>query len=445
MTGRQTVSRRAFLKRTAVAASATAALPFIVPASALGADGTVAPSNRIGLGFIGMGNEGTQKNLQQFLAEEDVQVLALCDVDSKRLRNAHFAMQTYSKRPSISQFRGCMTTGDWREVIARDDIDAIVISTPDHWHVTMAMAAARSGKDVFCEKPISLTVDEGRVLSDTIDRYGRVFQSASEARRVRAFLHACELVRNGRLGKLETIRTATYRGFGSGELDTNPTFTPMTPPNNFDYDMWLGPAPEVPFTKDRCHRNFRFNYDYAGGNLGDWGAHIHDIAQWGNGTERSGPLSVEGQGTFPREGIYNTATDWEMTFEYGNGVKLITKSGGFFIRFEGTEGWIQADWDTIEASSPDILRSVIAPEEIHLRTCREGEQRDFLNCVKSRRETMAPAEVGHRTATLAHIATISMLLGRKLQWNPEAERFVNDEEANRMLTRPMRSPWRLDV
>lgn len=450
MTKQRSITRRGFLKRTGVAAGILAGFPSIIPASALGANGAVAPSNRITLGFIGLGVEGREKNLKAFLWQPDAQVVALCDVDDERTHNAHLAVQLYARREPISTFRSCDTTRDWREIVARDDIDAVVISTPDHWHVLPAVAAAKAGKDVFCEKPVSLTVYEGRVLSDTMRRYGHVFQTASENRSRDGFSRACELVRNGRIGKLHTMRTLIYRGFGAEPGNSPVPYEPRDPPAEpvppgFDYDMWLGQAPEAPYTPLRCHGNYRYILDYSGGNLTDWGAHIIDIAQWGNGTDHTGPVSVEGRGVFPRTGLYNVARDWEIAFEYANGVKHICRSGGFSVRFEGTEGWVEADWDTVKASSPQILESVIGPEEIHLRTCRHGEHRDFLNCVKSRQDTYAPAEIGHRTVTLGHIGNIAMILGRKLQWDPDTEQFLNDAQANRMLSRSMRSPWRLDA
>ena len=403
----------------------------------------VAPSNRIALGFIGTGDHGVNMNLRTFLGQPDAQVVALCDVDAERVRAARqIAEQHYARQGPTGAFRGCDTTADWREIIARDDIDAVVISTPDHWHVIPAVAAAKAGKDVFCEKPLTLTVHEGRVLSDTIRRYGRVFQTASENRSKWNFLRAAELVRNRRIGKLHTIRT---------QLPVDPTAKSSQgkvsraepAPKGLDYNMWLGQAPEAPYTPGRCHYHFRWIRDYSGGSLTDWGAHVNDVAQWANDTESTGPVSVEGRGVFPRDGLYNTAVAWEITFEYANGVRLVCTDGTPFIGFEGTEGRVSCGWDTLEASSPAILKSVIGPGEIHLRTCPEREQRDFLNCVKSRQPAYAPAEVGHRTVTLSHIGNIAMLLGRKLHWNPDAEQFVNDDEANRMLSRPMRSPWQL--
>ncbi len=432
------IARRSFLAR-----AAAAAFPAIIPAAARGAGGFVAPGNRITLGFIGTGNHGVNMNLKTFLQQPDAQVVALCDVDAGRVRAAQeLVAQHYAQQQPGGTGRACDITGDWREIIARPDVDAVVVSTPDHWHVLPSVMAARAGKDVFCEKPLTLTVHEGRVLSDTMRACGCVFQTASENRSKANFLRAAELVRNGRLGKLHTIRT---------RLPVDPTARStqhQTPreepvPEGFDYDMWLGQAPLAPYTKGRCHYHFRWILDYSGGSLTDWGAHINDIAQWANDTERTGPVRVEGFGAFPEEGLYNTAIQWEITYEYANGVRLICTDGTPFIRFEGADGWLECTWDTIEASSQQILRSVIGPEEIHLRTCPDREQRDFLNCVKSRAETYAPAEVGHRSITLSHLGNIALLTGRKLRWDPAAERFPEDETANRMLARAMREPWRL--
>lgn len=439
------VSRRRFLIGSAGTAAA-AVFPTIIPSSALGVDGTVAPSNRIALGFIGLGTEGRLKNLKRFMSLPDTQVVALCDVHGKRLHSAHLAMQAYAREPAADMYRSCFLTRDWREVVARGDVDAVVIATPDHWHVLPAVAAARSGKDVFCEKPVSLTIREGRVLSDTMKKYGRIFQTASENRAIDTFRRACELVRNGRLGKLHTIQVEIFRGFGMNCSDVNPPFKPMPVPDDFDYNMWLGQAPEAPYTKNRCHVFFRYILDYAGGNITDWGAHILDIAQWGNNTDHTGPVSVEGTGQFAQGGLYNVATDWNLTYEYANGVRLICKSSiGFSVRFEGENGWVQADWGAFEASSRELAKEKLGPDDLRLRTCRNGEHVDFIECVKTRQETYAPAEVGHRTASLCHLGNIALQTGRKLRWNPDTELFQEDDEANGKCSRTMRSPWQLDA
>ncbi len=435
---RQT-TRRGFLK----ASAAAAVFPAIVPAAARGAGATPAPSNRIALGFIGTGSHGIGMNLATFLGNKDAQVAALCDVDAAHLRKAvAYTKDHYKKHRPEESIDGCFTTGDWREVVARDDIDAVVVSTPDHWHVLPSVAAARAGKDVFCEKPLTLTVREGRILSDTVRDYGRVFQTASENRSKWNFVRAAELVRNGRIGKLHTIRTQLP--VDKTVKNANGKIHPPEPaPEGFDYDMWLGPAPVAPYTPGRCHYHFRWILDYSGGSLTDWGAHLNDIAQWANDTEYTGPQTVEGRGVFPPEGLYNTATEWDITFEYANGVRLICTHGEPTIRFEGTDGWIECTWNEFAASSDAIRDAVIGPEEIHLRTCVEREQRDFLNCVKTRQPTYAPAEVGHRTVTLSHLGNIAMMTGRKRRRDPDTEVFENDAGANRMLSRAMREPWTL--
>ncbi len=437
--GMSRISRRSFLGRAGVAL----AFPAIIPASARGADGNVAPSNRIALGFVGTGDHGVHMNLMNFLPQPDAQVVALCDVDAARVSAAKGVVEDhYATNTSQGTFKGCSTTSDWREIVKRDDVDAVVVSTPDHWHVLPSIAAATAGKDVFCEKPLTLTVREGRVLSDTVERYGRVFQTASENRSKWNFLLAAELVRNGHIGKLVTIRTQLptdrHQLANSGR-----TFLAEPVPEDFDYQMWLGPAQEAPYCAARCHYHFRWISDYSGGSLTDWGAHLNDIAQWANDSERSGPVSVFGRGVFPREGLYNTCTEWEIEYEYANGVKLICTNGTPLIRFEGTEGNIQCGWDSIESHPPHIVKTTIRPDETHLRTCPGREQRDFLDCVKSRRETYAPAEVGHRTATVCHMGNIAMLLCRRLKWEPKTETFTGDDTANRMLSRPMRAPWQL--
>jgi len=430
------VTRRSFLKRATATAGMAAVFPTVIASSALGSDGKLAPSNRITMGIIGIGAHGLY-NLRSFLAQPDAQVLAVCDVDTEHRNNARDVVnRTYGNGD-------CATYSDFRDVLARADIDAVMISTPDHWHTPISIAAAEAGKDVECEKP-TLTIHEGRVLCDTIERYGRVFQMSTEDRSVYVYHRMAELVRNGRIGKLHTIRVKLPGGHsvggGYGKIQK-----PQPVPEGFDYDMWLGPAPEAPYTPGRCHWNFRWILDYSGGQLIDWGSHLLDTAQWGNNTEHTGPVEVDGKGVFPREGLYNTATEYHIEYKYANGVRLIVSSGGIDIRFEGTEGWVgNKDWrGPLEASSESILNSVIGPDETHLYTCTAGEQRNFLDCVRTRKKPYFPVEIGHRCCTIAHLGNISMLLGRKLKWDPDKERFINNTEANRMLSRSMRSPWHL--
>jgi len=414
---------------------AAVGFPYLVRSAALGNAGSVAPSERITVGFIGTGGHGIGMNLKSFLAQSDAhaQAVAVCDVDPVNLKQG---LDTVNAKYGNKE---CAAYKDFREVLAREDIDAVMISTPDHWHVPISIAAAKAGKDVECEKP-TLTITEGRALCDVMKRYGRVFQWSTEDRSVYEYHRMCELVRNGRIGKVHTIRVELPGGPG-----TPGDPTPMPVPDGFDYDMWVGPAPWAPYTKDRCHWNFRWIQDYSGGQLTDWGAHLLDGAQWGNDSEHTGPVEVDGKGKFWPDGLYNTAIEYRIEYKYADGVRLIVTSGNPSLRFEGSEGWIgNRGWRApLQAEPKSILNSVIGPDEIHLYTCKAGEQRNFLDCVKSRKDCYFPPEIGQRCFTIAHIGNISMLLGRKLRWNPETERFINDEQANRMLSRAMRSPWRL--
>ena len=425
------MNRRRFLKRTVGVTLGGLGFPYFVSPSALGKTGTVAASERITVGFIGTGGHGIAMNLKSFLAQPDAQAVALCDVDPVNLEKAVATVaDKYGKAD-------CLTTQDFREILARPDIDAVMISTPDHWHVPISIAAAKAGKDVECEKP-TLTVEEGRRLVETMERYDRVFQWSTEDRSVDVYHRMCELVRNGRIGKVHTIKVELPVG-----PDTPGNPEPMPVPEGFDYDMWLGPAPWAPYTKDRCHWNFRWIFDYSGGMLTDWGAHLLDGAQWGNNSEHTGPVEVEGQGIFCTGGLYDTAREYHLEYTYADGVRLLVDSGTPSLRFEGSEGWIgNRGWrGKLEASRPAILDSVIGPDDIQLYTCPGGEQRNFLDCVKSRQACYFPPEIGQRCFTIAHIGNIAMRLGRKLRWDPESERFVDDDEANRMLRRAARSPW----
>jgi len=439
-----TLTRRQFLKSSAaVAAGMALAGPAIIPASVLGAN---TPSNRITIGMIGMGRQAFHSNLKSFLNSSDTQVVAVCDVDAWRLDNAHKAVEKhYAKGQRSNTFKGCSAYKDFQELLARKDIDAVMISTPDHWHVPMAIAAAKAGKDICCEKPLTLSIAEGRVLSDTVRRYKRVFRTDSEFRSHSCFQRACELVLNGRIGGIHTIRT----GVPAGDSACGPQPT-MTVPEELDYELWLGPAPLAPYTLNRVHPRHSYNRpgwmrvrDYCEGMVTNWGAHLNDIAQWGNGTERTGPVEVEGSGKYPSDGLWNVLLDFEIRYKYANGVEMTYKTGRPYVRFEGADGWIEADYNnrSLKAHPESILKSPIRPDEIHLLL--KDEKRDFIDAVKTRGQTLADAEVGHRTTSLCQLGHIAIQLGRKLRWDPDAERFANDDSANRLLSRPMRSPWRL--
>ena len=446
-TGKSSFTRRKFLRNT-LAAGAGIAMPGVIPASALGAEDRPAPSERITMGCIGLGGRG-HVNMNTFLGHSVVQMIALCDVDagSKRYEDAwprglapakQKVEQKYAGAKTSGTFRGVSGYGDFRELLARDDLDAVCISTPDHWHAPMVVAAATAGKDVYCEKPLSLTVHDGRAMVDAVRRYGRVFQCGSQRRSDARCRHSCELVRNGRIGELQTVRVGLPGGHWI-RSNAKKTFDAEPIPAGFDYDLWLGPAPWAPYTFNRCHWNWRWNLDYSGGNVTDWGAHMIDMAHWGMGCDETGPIEVEGKGTFPAStNLWNAATAFEFTCTYASGVKMIVRSGGP-NRFEGSAGWVELAGKT---NPPKLAESVIGPDEIHLYESR-SQHENFLDCVKSREPTAAPVEVAHRTITVAHLGNIAMMLGRKIQWDPARETIVGDEEAARLLSRPKREPWRV--
>lgn len=437
------ITRRQFLKSSTAAACAALCGPVVLPAGVFGAD---APSNRITIGMIGMGRQAYYSNVKSFLNASDVQVVAVCDVDSWRLGNARKAVEEhYGKERPSGRYRSCSVYRDFRELLDRADIDAVMVSTPDHWHVPVAIAAAKAGKDICCEKPLTLNIAQGRALSDTVRRYNRVFRTDSEFRSHECFQKTCELVLNGRIGKVHTIRT----GVPAGDIAGSPQL-PMPVPDELNYEMWMGPAPDAPYTLNRVHPRQSYDrpgwmrvLDYCEGMITNWGAHLNDIAQWGNGTERTGPVEVKGKGEYPRDGLWNVLLSFEVEYKYANGVRHFYSVSRPYVRFEGTEGWIEADYNkrSIKAEPESILKSPIGPDEIHLPL--KSEKRDFIDAVKTRGQTLADAEVGHRTTSLCQLGHIAIRVGRELKWDPVNERFTNDETANRLLSRPMRSPWRL--
>ena len=426
-------SRRGFIRHTAATVGLAAVAPQIVPSSVLGADGHTAPGNRITVGFIGTGSHGVGWNLGPYLRHKDAQVVAVCDVDDGHLMRAK---ETVNDR---YQNEDCFATKDFRELLARKDIDAVMISTPDHWHTLISLFAIQAGKDVQCEKP-TLTIHEGRVLAEAVRKHKKVFQTSTEDRSIVEYHRMAELVRNGRIGKLQRIEVI---------LPKQPTVsgdaTPQPVPARLDYEMWLGPAPYAPYTRDRVHYNFRWIWDYSGGIICDWGAHLFDTAQWANDTEHTGPVEVEGTGTHWGGGLYNTVKDYNVTYRYANGVVMTCKPGEPSIKFIGTEGWVgNTGWrGPVQASSKAILESKIGSNELHLYTNPKGEHDDFLQCVRSRKDPYFPVEIGHRVSTVCHLANIAINVGRKLKWDPAQERFVGDEAANALLDRKRRDPWQL--
>lgn len=435
------ITRRNFFRRTAVATGGAVAFPYIIPATALGKDGAVAPSERIVMASIGVGGQG-RYDMRGFLNIPEVQMVAVCDVDTGHRAQAKGEVEAfYADKAPKGTYSGCAEYNDFREVMARDDIDAVMIATPDHWHALMSIAAAKAGKDMYCEKPLANSIGEGRAVVDAVKRYQRVFQTGSHERSRDNARYACELVRNGRIGKLHTIEVNLPID-NHGPIPDQPV---MPIPEGFDYDMWLGPAQWEPYTEKRCHFYFRYILDYSGGEVTDRGAHIIDLGQLGNGTDHTGPVEVFGHGDFPRDGFFNTAMNFKFEFNYANGVHMICEckpTRG--IRFIGDEGWIfiHIHGGNLEAEPASLLQEVIGPDELHLGRS-PGHHKDFINNVKTRGTPMAPVYAGHRTASMCHLGNIAMRLGRKLQWDPDKEQFVNDPEADRLLCGHMRSPWHI--
>ena len=436
------VSRRQFLRGSATVVTGLL-VPTIVPASVFGAE---APSNRVTIGCIGVGRQGTS-DMKDFLGQPSAQIIAVCDLDTRRVANAKKTVEThYSRQSPGGTYKGCRTYGDFRELVAQADIDAVSIVTPDHWHALPAIAAAKAGKDIFLEKPLTLTIQEGRVLSDTVRRYNRVFQVGSQQRSDTRFRQACELVRNGRIGKVHTVKV----GFGT---DPGTGVEPvMSVPDNLNYDFWLGPAPREAYTEKRVHPQKDYGRpgwlrisDYGAGMITGWGAHHNDIAQWGLGTEYSGPVEIEGQTEYPKDGLWDVHGPFRIEYTYAYGVKVICadedklKSG---VTFEGDQGWVWVTRGRIDAEPKSLLTSTIGPNEIQLYKSN-NHKGNFLDCVKSRAMTIAPVEIAHRSCTVCLLGDIAMHLGRKLKWNPDKEEFIGDEQANRMRAKTMRSPWTL--
>jgi predicted dehydrogenase len=438
------LTRRNFLKTSAVTAlGAASVLPQIVPSSVFAAG---APSNRITIGCIGVGRMGLG-DMRQILGFDYTQVVAVCDVDSNRLDYARQKVEEhYAAQSSNGTYKGCAVYRDFRDLLERKDIDAVLICTPDHWHALPAIAAAKAGKDIFIEKPLTLTVQEGRILSDTVRRYARVLQVGSQQRSDTRFRFACELVRNGRIGKLHTVRVG---------LPIDPGTEPQAPmpiPQQLDYQMWLGPTPWAEYTEERVHPREGYGRpgwlrisDYCCGMITGWGSHHIDIAQWGMGAEHTGPTEIQGWAEYPKDGLWDVHGKFRIEYTYANGVKVIcadnakNKQG---VLFQGTDGWVYVKRRVIDAQPKSLLNSQISPTEIRLYKSNNHRQ-NFLECVRTRRPTVAPVETGHRSNAICVLGYIAMLLGRKLKWDPKNERFTNDQEANRMLSRPMRSPWNL--
>ena len=454
------MKRRKFVQNFALGAVGTWGFPTIVPANVLG--GKDAPSNKINIAQIGCGRIARTHDLPSTWKFEKARIMAVCDLDRHRTEETkQLVEEYYTKKTGQANYIDVKMYDDYREMLLNKDIDAVMISTPDFWHAQPAMEAALAGKDIYLQKPTSLTIHEGRQLAEIIQKTGRILQVGTQQRSSSQFRKAAELVRNGRIGKLHTVKIG-LPGDPSG-----PPAPAMPIPKGFNYDMWLGSTPEMPYTEIGVHPQVGYDRpgwlrmeQFGAGMITGWGQHHYDSAAWGMDTEYTGPISVESVAEFPKSGLWNVHGDFMSKAEYANGITMYT-SGGYQngIRYEGTEGWIfvsRGDYaatpsdptskvraKAIDASDPKILESVIGEKEIHLYNSAD-QHGNWLDCIESRKEPISPIEIGHRACSVCLITHVSMKIPRKLQWDPKKEHFVNDKEANMWLRREQRAPYGTD-
>jgi len=437
MSKQKKIDRRQFLKRMGMAAGAVT-FPYIVPSTSLGKARSVAPSNRIVMGSIGMGGQGTY-NTKAFLNNAAVRMVAVCDVvESRRQKAKNLVDRHYDDQ-------GCAAYNDFRDLLAREDIDAVVIATQDHWHALIAVAAAQAGKDMYCEKPTGVAVAEGQVMCDAVRRYERVFQTGTQQRSDWKFRFACELARNGYLGEIHTVEVGAP-GPEYKRTYHQPTTAEPIPPG-LDYDMYIGPAPMKPYNGGHlAWPDWYLIWDYSAGFIVNWGVHHLDIANWGCPAVSSEPVEIECKGSYRDDGFTDNINDWQAEFIYANGLRMTYTDTGNpnkqGCKFEGDKGWVHVNRGGIWAEPASLLKVKIKPNEIRLgdSTSHHG---DFLNCVRTRRDPISSVEAGHKASYLGLIPEIACRLRRKLKWDPAKEQFLDDREANCLLARPMRSPWHL--
>ncbi|HXI01138.1 MAG TPA: Gfo/Idh/MocA family oxidoreductase [Sphingobacteriaceae bacterium] len=456
-------NRREFVKTAAksavVGAVAISGFPTIVPASVFGKN---APSNKINIAQIGVGRIARTHDLAETFKYDVARIMAVCDVDRNRLEGGKKLLEGwYAKKMGSASYMNVKTYEDYHELLANKEIDAVMISTPDHWHAQPAMEAALAGKHIYLQKPTSLTIEEGRQMSDAVRKSGVIFQLGSQQRSVNPwpqFKKACELVRNGRIGKLHSVRI----GLPSDPAGGNTAEMPI--PDTLNYDMWLGSTPYIYYTQDRVHAadpesrgGWLRSEQFGAGMITGWGVHHIDIAHWGMDTEYTGPIEVEAQAQFPKKGLWTVHGDYEAQAKYANGVNMFLSSKNpNGIRFEGSDGWIFVSRGNVgvtstdpgsgsenkafNASNPKILTSEIGPKETHLYESRE-QHGNWLDCIQSKKQTISPAEVAHRSCSACLVMHAAMKTGKKLYWDPKKEVFKDNVEANKLLSRPQRYPY----
>ena len=446
-------TRRQFIKTNLTAALAASAFPTIIPASALGRDGAAAPSERVALGVIGSGERGREV-LQGFVHQKQCQTVALCDVKQDALGKAKALVDAKYGNTD------CATYGDFRELVARKDIDAVLIASTDHWHVLHALAAVRAGKDIYVEKPLGLSLAEGQALRSEVKKHQRIFQFGTQQRSDNKFRLACELVRNGYIGKLKHINVWAPPSSAGGSTKHVP------PPANMDYNFWLGPAKYREHTEDlTLNSNWWYISDFALGFIAGWGIHPIDIALWGAGDLASGKVGAAGTGVFPSAGLHDTATAWDVDFQFATGLTMkfasspgrgnlteklgeewtarYEKIDNHGTAFEGTDGWIKVHRGSIVAQKEELLE--LDQQSFPTKLIRSQDHAaNFLAAVKSRQTTVSPIDDAVIADAFCHVADIAIRLKRKLHYDTKSETFADDKEANqRLALRPFRSPWKI--
>jgi predicted dehydrogenase len=446
------MNRRSFLTSLAGAGVASA-FPAIIPASALGANGTTAPSNRIVMGAIGVGGMGTG-DMRMFLAKSDVRMAAVCDVrESNRERAKGLVNARYGDS-------ACATYNDFRELLERKDIDAVVIATGERWHPLIGIEAARQGKHMYCEKPMGVSVEQSKALREAVNRYGVVFQFGTQQRSSQYYRSTCELVRNGRIGRLHTIMIASNGGNRSGFSWPDgriPDQMPEAPPAGLDYEMWLGPAPWAPYTPVRVSQIWMMIRDYGLGHMGGvWGVHDVDFAQWANGTDDTTPTEIEGAALF-HDDIRDTEYIYDVELKYANGVRMLYmdlatarkragqfRFGGMSSLFIGTEGWIWVSREGMRTHPESLMHAIIGPNEIRVIKSNDHRQ-NLLDAIRTGQPTISPIHAATNADIICHQADIACRLKRKLRWDPVKEEFIGDPQANTMMSRALRGPWQLQT
>jgi predicted dehydrogenase len=428
---RASISRRSFLRHAAAVGGLTA-FPAVVPSTVFGQN---APSNKIVMGAIGTGSMG-MGDLNGFLGKDEVRVAAVCDVERNHREGAK---NTVDRKYGNSD---CTAYLDFRDLIGRGDLDAVMTALPDHWHAIPSVMAAKAGLDIHGQKPLARSIREGRAICNAVHRYGRVWQTGSWQRSVAHFRRACELVRNGRIGKVAYVEVGLPTGGTRGPQPVIPV------PDGLDWDFWLGPAPWRPFCNfggGSCHWDWRWILDYSGGQLTDWAGHNIDIAHWGMDLDGTGPVEIEGKGEFPTNGLYDVPIAYRFRCKYANGLEMVVANNQQVTqgaKWFGEKGWIHVSRGGLSASDEKILKEVIGPDEIQLYNSRDHLQ-NFLDCVKSRKLTITPVETAQRSISVGLLGEIAMLTGRKIRWNPETEEIIGDPAASALLGRAYRQPWTL--